>query len=110
MSDEKAEVTWLKNGEEIKPDDEKYEFVVSGKKRGLKLKSADVSDSAEFTCRTQDNNTSSASLTVKGEEGERHFEKLCYCEKIMEFFPDNPNNFPCFTSLNHILHLIQTKH
>ena len=65
ISDENADVTWLKNEEEIKPDDEKYEFIVSGKKRGLKVKSTDVSDTAEFTCKTKDK-TSSASLTVTG--------------------------------------------
>lgn len=65
ISDENAEVTWMKNDEEIKPNDEKYEFIVSGKKRGLKVKSTDVSDTAEFTCKTKDK-TSSASLTVTG--------------------------------------------
>ncbi|XP_072180965.1 twitchin-like [Diadema setosum] len=63
ISDENADVTWLKNGEEIKPDDERYEFTVSGKKRALTVKKTDVSDSAEFTCRTKDQ-SSSATLKV----------------------------------------------
>nr|XP_006823016.1 PREDICTED: titin-like [Saccoglossus kowalevskii] len=57
VSDEKAEVSWLKDGVEIKPDDDKYEFKSSGRRRSLCLKSATVKDEAEYTCVVGDTST-----------------------------------------------------
>ena len=70
VSHPKAEVTWLKDGEPILPEDlvsKKYEVLTEGPKRRLIIHDVDKDDQAEFTCKVGDDQTA-ANVNVQCEK------------------------------------------
>lgn len=66
VSDEKAPVKWLKAGEEIDEEDERYEFKVQGRRRSLVIKDTTLEDAAEYTCELPQAVKTSSEVTVEG--------------------------------------------
>ncbi|XP_070570382.1 muscle M-line assembly protein unc-89-like [Ptychodera flava] len=64
VSDNRAKVTWLKNGEPITPDDTKYKTVAQGPIRRLVISELTFDDIAEYTVVLQDKK-STAKLDVE---------------------------------------------
>lgn len=50
LDDAGGEVTWFKDGEEIKPDSKRVQAVKDGRKRKLVIKDAKVSDAGQYSC------------------------------------------------------------
>lgn len=67
VSDESAPVKWLKAGEEIPEDDERYEFKVQGRRRSLVIKDTTLEDAAEYSCELPEKVKTTAPVTVEGE-------------------------------------------
>lgn len=66
LDDPAGDVTWLKDGKEIKPDSKDVQIVKDGKKRKLIIKSAKLSDAGQYACVTNADKTQ-AELTVNKE-------------------------------------------
>ena len=65
VSDEKAEVTWLRDGKPIEASD-KFLIVKRGKERRLSVVNTDTPDEAEYSCVIGER-TTKAELLVDGE-------------------------------------------
>lgn len=51
LDDDGGDVTWFKDGEEIKPDDNKrIQLVKDGRKRKLVIKNSSVTDAGQYSC------------------------------------------------------------
>lgn len=50
LDDAGGDVTWFKDGEEIKPDSKRIQAVKDGRKRKLVIKDAKVSDAGQYSC------------------------------------------------------------
>jgi hypothetical protein len=67
VSNEGAPMTWMKNGQELKPDGKKYEVVADGTKHKLIIKDLTPNDEADYSCRYGDDE-SSCRLHVEGKQ------------------------------------------
>lgn len=56
LDDERGEVKWFKNDEEIKPD-KRVQAVKEGRKRKLVIKDAKVTDAGHYRCETNADKT-----------------------------------------------------
>ena len=65
LSKPTASITWLRNDEELAPDDAKFEIKKEGKKHTLIIKDITMEDAAKISFKVGDF-TSSAQLTVTG--------------------------------------------
>lgn len=65
VSKDDVQLTWKKNGTEIKPDGKKYELVVDGTVHRLVIHDAQLDDDAEYQCCLGDD-MSSCRLHVEG--------------------------------------------
>ena len=65
VSKDDVQLTWKKNGKEIKPDGKKYEVVVEGTVHRLVIHDAQLDDDAEYQCCFGDD-VSSCKLHVEG--------------------------------------------
>ena len=65
LSKPNATVTWLKDGEEIKPDDEHIKAVVDEYTHKLVMSDITLDDAAKYSCVVDDVSTE-ATLTVEG--------------------------------------------
>ena len=66
VNEPNADVTWYCNGEEIKPDDDRFEIGLMSMKRSLTVKKPKKSDNGMvITCKTTMEKTE-AKLSVKG--------------------------------------------
>ena len=65
MSKDDVELTWKKNGQEIKPDGKKYEVVRDGTVHRLVIHDIQLDDDAEYQCSFGDD-VSTCKLHVEG--------------------------------------------
>ena len=65
VSNTKAEVTWLKDGEPIDITLDKYEVLDEGRRKKLRIKNISPEDAAEYTCQLP-RSSSTMTLTVNG--------------------------------------------
>lgn len=65
ITSQTADVIWKKDGEPLKPRDDKIEFVKDGSVRKLLIRSTSVHDEGEYSCTLLDEECS-AEVTVVG--------------------------------------------
>lgn len=65
VTSQTADVIWKKDGEPLKPRDEKIEFVKDGSVRKLLIRSTSVHDEGEYSCTLLDEECT-AEVTVVG--------------------------------------------
>lgn len=66
VAKEGANITFMKDGKEIKPSD-KHEIIIEGTKATLIIHDATPDDQGEYTAKTEDD-TTSCKLLVEGEK------------------------------------------
>ena len=57
LDDWEGQVTWYKDGVEIKPDDKHYEITSEGRKRRLCIKKSKIDDEGKFLCKVRGDET-----------------------------------------------------
>jgi len=72
VSKDDVQLTWKKNGQEIKPDGKKYEVVIDGTVHRLLIHDIQLDDDAEYQCCFGDD-MSSCKLHVEGNQLNEHF-------------------------------------
>ena len=80
VSKDDVQVTWRKNGQEIKPDGKKYEVLVDGSVHRLVIHDAQLDDDAEYQCCFGDD-VSSCKLHVEGKPSPFYYNQLYSSKK-----------------------------